>query len=298
MTMTVRGQTTWVAWHLHLCALGAPATDQLLRGAVGPAVDWCRRQQPQASWFFVRYWQYGPHVRLRFRGLDHDGEQHLEQLLSAGVAEVAATVPAPLSAGEYRRHATFLAAAGEGGGPLDLGELWPPGAYRRPYRPEVDRYGGRGLLAESESLFEEASELALAFIRRNPPEAARAGLGLRATWAALDAVAEDRRQRFCRQAAVNWQAWAAPGELGKGPAVPPPARPEGHLPAPLRKWSDRLEPAMAVWRAMLTEAAAERILQAHIHMLHNRLGLTIGQECDHYAALSLAIAEAGVAVGS
>jgi len=292
--------TRWAAWHLHLSALGAPATDQLVRHAVGPAVDWCHAQQPHASWFFVRYWQYGPHVRLRLGGLDPGAERHLEQLLKDCVTELAATVPAPLTPEEYRRHAAFLAAAGEGGGALDLGELSPPGVYRRPYRPEVDRYGGRRLLPQSESLFEEASELALAFIRRKPPEAARAGLGLRSTWAALDAVAADRRERFCRQAAEGWEAWAANGRWGEIPAVPSPAPLGGGLPAPLRRWSDCLRPAMTAWRAHLTESGAERILQAHLHMLHNRLGLSIGQERNHYLALAGASARrhAAVAVGS
>lgn len=302
MTIPERGAAPrrWAAWHLHLSALGTAAADGLVRDAVGPAVEWCRLQQPQASWFFVRYWQYGPHVRLRFGGLEIAAEQHVERLLRACVAEVGATVPGTLTPEEYRRHAWYLAAAGEGGGPLDLGELSPPGVYRRAYRPEVVRYGGADLLAESETLFEEASELALAFLRLNPPEAARAGLGLRATWAALGAIAEQDRHRFCRQAAEHWQAWAADGDLGKIPAPPARGRLEGQLPPPVRRWSDRLGHAMTAWRGQLPAAQSERILQAHLHMLHNRLGLSIGQERNHYLALAEAQGRpaTGVAAGS
>jgi hypothetical protein len=273
----------WSSWHLHVSALGAPATDRVIRHVVAPAVDWCRRPWPApAPWFFIRYWQFGPHVRLRVGGLDQEREEQLDAWLRDSMAELTGAAPGALTPAEYQSQVAALASAGEGDGPLELGELWPPGVYRQPYRPEVDRYGGPDLMPLSESLFQESSELTLAFTGRNPPEAARKGLGLRATWAAVEVLAEDRRTPFCRRAAHRAAAWAPAGATGR--AAAPATGLERPAPAPVRRWVDRLRQAMDQWPA----ADGERILHAHIHMLHNRLGLGLDQELIHYRALATA----------
>jgi len=279
---------SWRAWHLHLANLGVPATDQVVHRVVGPAIEALR----PPHWFFMRYWQCGPHVRLRVADLDDDAAVRLEQLLHDRLDEVLASTPQPLSAEDYLMRAAPLAAAGEGGRSLDPGTLFPPGVYRQAYQPEVDRYGGADLLPISESLFQGASELALAFIRREPPEPARSGLGLRATWAALAAVGDDeQRRRFCLNAGAGWQAWAQRGWTdhgGKSPAPRPLVLPEGDVPAPVRRWASRLGAAMNVWREATGEENAERILHSHIHMLHNRLGLSVSQEQSNYVTLGTA----------
>jgi hypothetical protein len=276
----------WAAWHLHLTTLGAPATDQVVRHVIGAAVDTLRDWDTGTEWFFVRYWQFGPHVRFRIAGLAPERQQDLDAVIRARMADILAAGSHSLTAEEYRHHAAPLAAAGEDGRALDIGELWPAGVYRQPYRPEVERYGGADLLGRSESLFHQASRLAHAFIRLRPPEGARSGLGLRATQAALEALADDgARLQFCQGAASAWQSWAGRGGAGTIPAPPPPASLEGQAPAPVRRWADQVRQAMAVWRGATNDETATRILHAHIHMLHNRLGLSIGQEWNHYLAL-------------
>ena len=288
----------WDAWHLHVADAGPEAADQVVRGVVAPAVAWHRAHQAPAAWFFVRYWQYGPHVRFRLGGLDERGRIDVERLLCDHLAEVLAALPASLSAAEYRRQAAPLAAAGEGGRRLDVGTLWPPGVYRCRYDAEISRFGGPGLLAESEALFEAASELALAFCRLGAPEPARSGLGLRATWAALEVLGGDRRLAFCRRAVRNWQSWAdAGGGLGDHTVPALPEGVDGPPPAPVRRWVERLGRAMVAWEASLPPAEAERILHAHLHLLHNRLGLGVVQECNHYRALEAALTSRPVLAG-
>jgi hypothetical protein len=46
---------------------------------------------------------------------------------------------------------------------------------------------------------------------------------------------------------------------------------------------------MAIWRTETGEDVAERILHSHVHMLHNRLGLSVGQERNHYLVLAEAV---------
>ena len=43
---------------------------------------------------------------------------------------------------------------------------------------------------------------------------------------------------------------------------------------------------MQQWRRATTDERAEQILRSHIHMLHNRLGLSVGQEHNHYVVLA------------
>lgn len=278
----------WVAWHLHINTLGPGATDEVVRQVVGPAVAFLRQHGRTTSWFFVRYWQLGPHVRFRVADLPAGSHPAMDRLLRNQLMEVSAEASGPpLTQAAYQAHAAPLAMAGEGGRGLPLGRLRPPGVYRERYWPEHARYGGPALLPVSEALFEEASELALSFVALEPPEAARSGLGLRATQAALGVLADDgQRLRFCRRAAAAWEAWAGLGNGGQRAAPPPRERLGGTAPAPVRRWVTQLESAMTLWRGAVGEDEAERILHAHIHMLHNRLGLSVAQECRHYQALS------------
>lgn len=289
--MTAVSIPRWASWHLHVGTLGGEATDRVVRHVVGPAVQSLCQSGATTSWFFVRYWQYGPHVRFRVGGLPTRHHPSLDRLLRAQLAE-ALDRPGPrLTNEEYQRQAAPLAAAGEEGRRLDIGRLWPCGVYRQRYQPEVSRYGGPTLLPTSEELFAEASALALAFLQRDPPETARSGLGLRATGAALEVLDDDdHRLRFCQRAAAGWQGWAdrASGSGGL-PVVAPPGRSDAPMPAPVQRWADRLGHAMARWRAVAGESEAERILHSHVHMLHNRLGLSVGQEWINYAALAQSI---------
>jgi hypothetical protein len=215
------------------------------------------------------------------------------------LAEVLTALPATLSPADYQRQAAPVAAAGEGGRRLDVGTLCPAGVYRCRYEAEMDRFGGPRLMAESEALFQAASELVLAFCRLAAPEPARSGLGLRATWAALELLDWDRRLAFCQRAARDWQAWAEPGG-GLGRYSPPPLADgvDGPAPAPVQRWVWRLEQAMVNWEAALPPAEVDRILHAHLHLLHNRLGLGVVHECNHYVALAAAIQSHGAMAGT
>jgi hypothetical protein len=293
MTLATAPRRHWVAWHLHIDTLGSGATDEVVRQVVGPAVAFLRQHGRTTSWFFMRYWQLGPHVRLRVADLPAGCHPAMDRLLQNHLADVSAGATGPpLTQAAYQAHAAPLAMAGEQGRCLPLGRLRHPGVYRERYWPEHARYGGPALLPESEALFEEASELALSFVALGPPEAARSGLGLRATQAALGVLPDDgHRLRFCRRAAAAWQAWAGGENGGEMPPAPPRERLGGPPPAPVRRWVNRLESAMTLWRRAVGEEEAQRILHAHIHMLHNRLGLSVAQECRHYRALAESLSD-------
>jgi hypothetical protein len=61
-------------------------------------------------------------------------------------------------------------------------------------------------------------------------------------------------------------------------------------PAPVTRWADRLGSTMEHWLVSAGQDGAERILVSHIHMLHNRLGLSVAQESTHYRVLAQSLA--------
>ena len=119
-----------------------------------------------------------------------------------------------------------------------------------------------------------------------PPEAARYGLGLRATWAAIE-----------------WSPKSAGGAV-----LPPPAAVRRTGPPRAARAESPAPPALRLRRARRRRRSGdgstssarrwtngergarngERIFLAHIHMLHNRLGLSVVQERNHYQALAAA----------
>ncbi|MGH9126024.1 MAG: thiopeptide-type bacteriocin biosynthesis protein [Acidimicrobiales bacterium] len=286
-------RTGWRSWHLHTSNLDPTTGDEVVRRVVGPAIDRLHDEAPGTAWFYLRYWQGGPHIRLRLAGVGDEPAARVERQLRCDLAAVTASIPTTLTPDAYLRHAAPLAAAGEAGRAIDIGELRSPGVYDRRYEPEFDRYGGAPLLAVSESLFAVSSQLSLAFLRRHPSEAARSGLGLQATRAALSVVGDDERRRgFCRRAGAGWQAWAARADatttMGKFPPPLSPRHAEVAIPTPVRQWVDHLAAAMDRWRRGIGEENAQRILYSHIHLLHNRLGLGVGHEFRHYQTLAVA----------
>ena len=110
----------WLSVHCHTPEPFEP----FLREVIAPAVRLLLEDGTADRWFFIRYWEGGPHIRLRL---------HIHQDVLAHVLEV------------LRR---FTAA--------DLVES--------PYEPEYDRYGGPAGVAIAERQFELSSRIALELI--------------------------------------------------------------------------------------------------------------------------------------
>ena len=66
MTEPTTTPRRWSAWHLHLATTARGAHDRVLTDVIGPTV---RALPPGTEWFFIRYWQSGPHLRLRIADL-------------------------------------------------------------------------------------------------------------------------------------------------------------------------------------------------------------------------------------
>lgn len=120
----------WVYAKLY-CGRGS--SDSVLRTVVAPLITSLEQQQLISKWFFLRYADPHPHIRIRFKG-QNDGLGHVMQLVSNECrAEVAN--------GRISRLV------------FDT------------YLPEVERYGGASSVELAESLFHGDSEATLALLR-------------------------------------------------------------------------------------------------------------------------------------
>ncbi|ADI05349.1 lantibiotic biosynthesis protein [Streptomyces bingchenggensis BCW-1] len=249
----------WVAVHLfHQGDL-----DTLLLDAVAPALTGLAQAGRIHGHFFLRYWEGGPHLRVRVLSGEpahpvHNGSQDIATELVDRWNAWLKEHPSPRSVDEaaYLRFATE-AAAREG---LPGYEPWRglhDEAEVRGYLPEHDRYGTGAPLAAVERHFMEASRCAEAVLARRPGPAERLSAGFAVsllTWAVVEPDPQ-RRLDALRAGAEAWRRMLGPAydteafdrayESGRGALV----RRAGHLLAPApRPRSDGPTGPIAAWR--------------------------------------------------
>ncbi|MFD7630233.1 thiopeptide-type bacteriocin biosynthesis protein [Streptomyces sp. NPDC059851] len=297
---------TWHSLHLFLHS-GTEDTDRFLVREAAPLLD--RLTGPGGSatrWFFIRYGEDGPHVRIRVRGLGAPVAADLAQQLARAAKEVPA-VPGP----------------------------WPSGhgeVREVPYVPETARYGGPQALPVAEEVFAASTQVALDALRalhgrggRDTGAGAGAGADVGAGAAVRLALAADLAHatayalgmgrlttaRWLRRHAAGWR-WVTEVPLLPGASVH--ARVNsvyaaqrtglarraagvrehlaaGTAPGWLGRWADAVGEADALLRAGSTPAGNTReeaqdtapdatawIWASQLHMLFNRLGITPDEE--------------------
>ncbi|MEU7245500.1 lantibiotic dehydratase C-terminal domain-containing protein [Streptomyces sparsogenes] len=185
----------WTAVHLfHQGDL-----DTLLLEAVVPALTGLAREGRVRGHFFLRYWEGGPHLRVRILSAPphgtgaHDTARQLVARWNTWLRDH----PSPRSVDE----AAYLgfadqAAAREGLSGYEPWRALHDHAEPRPYLPEHDRYGTGASLAAVERHFMEASDSAEALLARRPAPAERLSAGLAVvllTWAVVE---PDPRRRL------------------------------------------------------------------------------------------------------
>lgn len=134
---------TWLSAHLYWSG----PLDELLRQCVAPVVTRLFRQRRVSQFFFIRYAEGGPHVRLRLKTPAPDHAALVAEL-RAQFSRFQRCVSQPLSGGS---------AAGE----LRVAA----------YEPETARYGGAGGLLIAEAFFEASSWAVLSLLRTQGPRA-------------------------------------------------------------------------------------------------------------------------------
>lgn len=293
MTEPTTTPRRWSAWHLHLATTARGAHDRVLTDVIGPTV---RELPPGTEWFFIRYWQSGPHLRLRIADLAPDARADVEHVLRDRLAAAGRLAPGeePLAADAYEESAARLAAAGETGVNSSVRALLPPGVHRADYDPEFERYGGHALMPAAESLFHLSSELVLRLAPGITDEARRARLALRGTLSAAVALGGPvERAHYFARGLDAWRAWAS--DAGHPDALLDRITHVGQDPDAVRITPGAHGPFTGWYEGLAAHADDIRrhatthpgmILFSHAHMLHNRLGLSLLEELRTYAWLS------------
>ncbi|MFG2991663.1 thiopeptide-type bacteriocin biosynthesis protein [Streptomyces sp. NPDC048257] len=267
---------TWQSHHLFLHST-TEETDRFLVRDAAPLLDGLVAAGEAADWFFIRYGQDGPHVRIRVRTTAQLPElPELPDLLARQARQLPA-VPGPWPS----RHGEIRAV---------------------PYVPETRRYGGPRALPVAEAVFGASTRTALDVLRALPAGSTAAS---RLTAAAdlahttAYALGMDRlaAARWLRAHAAGWR-WVTEVPLLPAAAVHTRVNTVhaaqrtalGGRAADLR---DRLRagtaaPWLAHWAERVREADAllggpgERtragIWGSQLHMLFNRLGVSPDEE--------------------
>lgn len=251
-----------------------------------------------SKWFFLRYWEDGPHIRVRYL---MDGELDEEELFDKVRAYIQ-RYPSirKLSKEEYFQGHKF------DGEPLELQNLdwYEEGEIiSKPYEPEVERYGGASLMPLAESMFMESSRLAAGILELTAGSAFTRRLltGMRV----LEELTESLFTRiprlgevhsFYRKSAESWQRLYQLGDmeltskLVRWCTAHPDWRESvdslllsdgnyGHLRTAL------LEGYTAIAAAEQNEQRVRSILYSHLHMLNNRCGISPEYEYALYRTL-------------
>jgi thiopeptide-type bacteriocin biosynthesis protein len=311
------GVEVWRAWHIFF-----QSTDSLDRMLVAALLPEVRSLGSGVEFFFLRYWENGPHIRARFRGLDDEQFLALGDRLRTSAKSVVATTP-PVA----EQPPTGHPAESWQNDPRTI-RFEPGKTVEIMYEPEYRRYGGRHGLPINEHLFDASSRLALAIIEKTvgAPER-RLSIALMLTAAAIAQVVADRHQlaEFLAAMKEHWRGFISDPTASEEQAQRSFSAASEELrtmvsmsclpsstsqPQPLaERWSKILAPHVAEMRALAADhllvhpltgiategpgeldVALQNIMLSQIHMMNNRLGIVPQQEFLFASILLLALA--------
>jgi thiopeptide-type bacteriocin biosynthesis protein len=300
-------QGTWCAAHVFLS--DPRKAERFLLKVVQPRMP----RANEGAWFFMRYWEGGPHMRIRWT---HDGHAPLDEMRAGFIAAI----------DEYLHHAPpdrerFYRDNKFDGGPQNIESLpWfaEGSVVDLPYLPEFRRYGGESAMAANENLFHASSVLAAKLLAATADRGdVRSSLAMELMTAGAAALGCDRKSaaHYFQNYQKQWERFYD----GKG--VPTPSDEEQ---AKLRErftafGEADMGPGSIWWRAVRNLMAELRslggqgrlfmphdgtpvatdnhlqralgsILASQTHMLNNRLGINPGQEYRLARLAELALA--------
>ncbi|MDX2851110.1 lantibiotic dehydratase C-terminal domain-containing protein [Streptomyces sp. PA03-3a] len=160
----------WISLHVFYAANANP----VLVHCVRPLVARLREQRLLRSWFFIRYWLEGPHIRLRLLPADAAAAGEVARIAEEALADFLRRRPALYeedrnASGDLYRN-MFLAEYSQ----ERWDELYGPegtmpfrdnnSVARIPYERELDRYGGTTAMELAEWHFERSSDLVVTLL--------------------------------------------------------------------------------------------------------------------------------------
>ena len=139
--------SSWFAAYLYY----ARPWDPLIIEAVAPFIDQVLADQLADHYFYIRYWERGPHIRLRFKGdpekMEHELKPRLEAWFHTWFKQNPSTRPEWMTGREG---------------------YFPNNSIQYlPYEPETVRYGGEHGLPIAERQFELSTRTVLTIMRES-----------------------------------------------------------------------------------------------------------------------------------
>lgn len=287
------GDSCWVSAHL----FSQGNLDRVLTGLVDPLLDELREQRLANRGFFLRYWDGGPHVRLRVLPSCQEAAPVVRGLIEQRATAYFAHSPAPdvLSQEEYLHSAREIG-AWEGVRPTE--RMYANNSVHfLPYVPEQHRYGQGATLQLVEEHFSTSSELALDLLRGEDGTDKRELAALCHLLLAWFLGADDVRELAGRQLAKA----SARRELGAADAMAASdarflrrrerlltlaatmhkvARAWPHMPdgSSLKRWASSVRGVVDALGADAEAPSAESAADLCAHLFANRVGVRIDSE--------------------
>lgn len=219
------GQKEW--WAVHIFLFDPQASESCLLDDIMPAVRDVVAGGMASDWFFIRYWEGGPHVRLRLADIARNDRELLLEALRLKVEERMSENA--VTRDEYYGQHAF------DGESVDIDALPWYGDGRVveiAYEPETVRYGGPQALRLSEGLFCVSSKLAIQILsatRSHFDKRMAAAFVLMLAAAAVAGRDAAGVFTFCRNYGSMWARYS---EQTRAVADSPPPQPSpGHLAA-------------------------------------------------------------------
>ncbi|MCX2951663.1 thiopeptide-type bacteriocin biosynthesis protein [Lentzea sp. NEAU-D7] len=214
------------------------------------------------EWYFLRYWETGPHLRVRIRNAQNADklEVRLRELIAAQDFEQARGEPDWLPHGDVREVE---------------------------YVPETERYGGPRALPIAEEVFCHSTEVAVAVLKATRTDSARLTAAIDLTIATAKALDLTLPQ------AASWLRSLGSGWRNVQEQAPVPTIGSQHAAHQLMakrgrdlaaRWHREPRGAVAHWRSTINEAKQRidvwlpHVWASQLHMLLNRLGITPNEE--------------------
>ncbi|MFI9724447.1 thiopeptide-type bacteriocin biosynthesis protein [Streptomyces sp. NPDC052396] len=239
--------------------------DALLTNCVRPLVRELTEDRVVQRWFFLRYWEGGPHLRLRLLPRHQDDRAQVEQHLLERIRTYLARTPSADVVDRTRFAEVARDLAGlEGRSGHDQSVRPNNSVELLPYEREHDDYGHGPAIAAVERHFHESSELALSMVAAGTTVDQRALLAFDLV-VGVFALCDEVREQWARHG-------GPPLPFGSGPEAPG-VEERYHLQGPqlrqraLRAWHEARIGEGSGQRAYW--AASVRQLREELHTLED-----------------------------
>ncbi len=143
----------YLSFHIHY----AEPWERLLTDSIHPLVKRLIREGSIKQYFFIRYWERGPHIRLRLKKEDGVEAEEISQMVREDIGSFMLENPSQLSL------TPEMEAAKAATSWRDNNQV-----FSVAYEPETSRFGGAGVLPLAEFQFFASSQMVLNELAANP----------------------------------------------------------------------------------------------------------------------------------